>query len=59
MRKSFEISGLVMENDGVVERLYLKVHAINETKAKEFFKRDIANLKNCYEWQILNVRVER
>ena len=59
MRKQYEVSGLVLMNDGKCERLYLKVRAINEEKAKKFFKQDICNLKHCYEWQILNCKVVR
>lgn len=57
MRKVFEVSGFVLENDGVAHRLYMTIHAVNEEKAVKFFKRDIANLKHCYEWQILNTEV--
>jgi len=57
-RKVYEVSGLILMNDGACERLHLKVRACNEEKAKKFFKQDICNLKYIYEWQILNCEIE-
>lgn len=56
MRKSFEFVCEIVYRDGTEETRYLTVHASNEDKAREFFKRDICNLKYCYEHQLKNIR---
>lgn len=55
MRKEYTFECEIHYPDAVEIRS-LTVHAMNEEKARKFFKQDICNLKYCYESQLKNIR---